>query len=259
MISNLLQKVLVSSTVFTVIGFSSIFGAMNSAAALTVESESYKKGNQQDISHIAFFIKDNSGNVTKVKIDGVSGITSFDATNFLNTYYGDSEVVAYQVKASTNKSFVALSEGYSENNLPTEENSADITHNYNKNVSRMTPTEEGGGKPDKENNEDKGGKPGKENNEDKGGKPGKENNENKANNEDNTSDSEEQTTSSQPEEQPAPSEESSSPSPESKFVVAAPSQTNSSSQAVAVPEPGSIAAIAIFGLGGLLRKKKASS
>lgn len=138
MISNLLQKVLVSSTVFTVIGFSTILGAIGSASALEVQSESFnKKGIQQDISHIAFFIKDNSGDVTKVKIDGVSGgAKSYDATNFLKTYYPDSEVVAYQVKAATNKSFVSLSEDYSEDNLPTTRNSADVTYQYS-NVSNL--------------------------------------------------------------------------------------------------------------------------
>ncbi|MDY6902103.1 MAG: PEP-CTERM sorting domain-containing protein [Cyanobacteriota bacterium] len=36
-------------------------------------------------------------------------------------------------------------------------------------------------------------------------------------------------------------------------------QTKPPAKAVAVPEPGSLAAIAIFGLGGLLGKKKKSS
>ncbi len=216
MVSNLLQKVLVSTTVGTVVGFSTIFGAINSASALTVESESFnKKGKQQDISHIAFFIKDNSGNVTKVKIDGVSGgAKSYDATNFLKTYYPDSEVVAYQVKASNEKSFVSLSKGYSENNLPTKENSADKTYQYS-NVSNLPEP-----------------------------KP------------------------QQFEQKPAPtqtedttsSNEESQPSAPPKFVVAAPpAQTDSSTEPVSVPEPGSMAAIVIFGLGGLLGKKKISS
>ncbi len=225
MVSNLLQKVLVSTTVGTVVGFSTIFGAINSASALTVESESFnKKGKQQDISHIALFIKDNSGNVTKVKIDGVSGgAKSYDATNFLKTYYPDSEVVAYQVKASNEKSFVSLSKGYSENNLPTKENSADKTYQYS-NVSNLPEP-----KPQQ---------------------------------------SEQKPAPTQPEEKPAPtqtedttsSNEESQPSAPPKFVVAAPpAQTDSSTEPVSVPEPGSMAAIVIFGLGGLLGKKKISS
>ncbi len=224
MVSNLLQKVLVSTTVGTAIGFSTIFGAISSAAALTVESESFNKNNKrQDISHIAFFIKDNSGSVTKVKIDGVSGTTSYDATNFLKTYYPDSEVVAYQVKASNEKSFVSLSKGYSENNLPTKENSADKTYQFS-NVSNLPEP-----KPQQ---------------------------------------SEQKPAPTQPEEKPAPtqpedttsSNEESQPSAPPKFVVAAPpAQTNSSTEPVSVPEPGSMAAIVIFGLGGLLGKKKISS
>ncbi|MGB3650654.1 MAG: hypothetical protein WBA41_05520 [Rivularia sp. (in: cyanobacteria)] len=218
-----MQKVLVSTTVGTVIGFSTIIGAMNSASALTVESESFNKnGKQQDISHIAFFVKDNSGNVTKVKIDSVSGgAKSYDATNFLKTYYPDSEVVAYQVKASNNKSFVALSEGYFEDNLPTKENSADVTYQYS-NVSNLPEPE-----PQQPEEQPAPSQP------------------------------EEQTAPTQPEEQPedtTPTNEE----PTSPPIVITP-QTNSSTQPVSVPEPGSMAAIAIFGLGGLLGKKKISS
>ena len=60
MITNLLKKVLVYSTIGTVIGFSTILGAANSAAALIVESESTNnKGVIQDISHIVFYMKDS--------------------------------------------------------------------------------------------------------------------------------------------------------------------------------------------------------
>ncbi|MBV6625949.1 MAG: PEP-CTERM sorting domain-containing protein [Rivularia sp. (in: Bacteria)] len=215
MVSKLLEKVFVSTTVGAAIGFSTILGAINSASALTVESESFNKnGKQQEISHIAFFVKDNSGNVTKVKIDSVSGTKSYDATNFLKTYYPDSEVVAYQVKASNKKSFVALSEGYSEDNLPTKENSADVTYQYSQ-VSNLP--------------EPKPQQP------------------------------EEKPSSNQVDDSNSTEEKENYPKPKPKFVVAPSTQTNSSSQTVSVPEPGSIGAIVIFGLGGLLRKKKKSS
>ena len=138
MVSNLLQKVLVSTTVGAVVGFSSIFGAMSSAAALTVESESYNKnGKQQDISHIVFDLKDkNSGETITVKIDSVDSGTTYDATDFLSTYYPNAEVVGSHVKSSNNEVL-----------------KVDISHNYNKEVSLMTPIKEGGDKQanDKEN------------------------------------------------------------------------------------------------------------
>ncbi len=132
MITNLLKKVLVYSTIGTVIGFSTILGAANSAAALIVESESTNnKGVIQDISHIVFYMKDNSGDITKVKIDGVSGTTSYDATNFLKTEYPDSQVLAYQVKASTFKSLNFVLDGYSSQDLPNlDKNGADKTYQY---------------------------------------------------------------------------------------------------------------------------------
>lgn len=216
MIANLLQKVLVSTTVGTIIGFSTILGAMSSASALTVESESFNRnGNQQDISHIAFFIKDDSGNVTKVKIDGVSGgAKSYDATNFLNTYYPDSEVVAYQVKASNKKSFVSLDENYSEDNLPTKQNSADKTYQYSS-VSNLPA-------PEPQQPED---------------------------------------TTPEVEDviiPPTPVVTPTLPTPPT-ITIPPSNQTKPPAKAVAVPEPGSLAAIAIFGLGGLLGKKKKSS
>ncbi|MGB3760394.1 MAG: hypothetical protein WBA07_29125 [Rivularia sp. (in: cyanobacteria)] len=236
MVSNLLQKVLVSTTVGAVVGFSSIFGAMSSAAALTVESESYNKnGKQQDISHIVFDLKDkNSGETITVKIDSVDSGTTYDATDFLSTYYPNAEVVGSHVKSSNNEVL-----------------KVDISHNYNKEVSLMTPIKEGGDKQanDKENKATKSPKAGKKNNQD------------------NTSDNEEPISDTQPGEQPAPtqtedttsSNEESQPSAPPKFVVAAPPQTNSSTEPVSVPEPGSMAAIVIFGLSGLLGKKKISS
>ncbi|MDY6902545.1 MAG: PEP-CTERM sorting domain-containing protein [Cyanobacteriota bacterium] len=224
MIANLLQKVLVSSTVFTVIGFSTILGAMNSASALTVESESEnKKGVIQNISHINFFLEDNSGKVTKVKIDSVSGTTSFDATNFLNTYYSDYEVLAYEVKAAKFKSFqdVVKSDSYDsakqlDGLAEVEKQQANTTFTYNEG---SVPTyKEGVAPPEPESTTD---------------------------NEDQVED----TTSNNGE--PAPDTEV----PENTYTE----PQEPSEKKVKVPEPGSLAAIAIFGLGGLLRKKKASS
>jgi hypothetical protein len=238
MIANLLQKVLVSTTVGTVIGFSSIFGAMSSAFALTIDSPEPDKGPTKDISNIVLYLKDTSGTISKVKIDSVSGTKSYNVTNFLkDNNYSIDQVVAYTVKAGSHKSGMGDGEGElfnsegkpldvksNKDNLNKDGEKADTTFNYN----NGKPVYIEGDKPPKAGDND-------------------------------TLEGEETISETKPEEQPAPNEEATSPSPESQFVVAAPSQTNSSSQPVKVPEPGSIAAIAIFGLGGLLRKKKASS
>lgn len=207
MVSNLLQKVLVSTTVGTVIGFSTIFGAMNSAAALTIDSPTANNGKQKAISNVVLYLKGDSGEITKLKVDNFSNVPgevkSYDSTALLQQYPG-SEVVAYTVKAGNNTSDMGPGEGelvivdqqFSRQDLPV--GAAGIEREYSQ-VSQIQ-----------------------------------------------LSQPEEQTTSSQPEEQPP-------------VVVPALSQTNSSTEPVSVPEPGSIAAIAIFGLGGLLRKKKASS
>lgn len=216
MINNLFQKVIVSTAVGTVIGFSTILGAMNSASALTIDSPSVnRRGNTQDISNIVLYLKDNSGTISKVKIDSVSGTTSYDATNFLEQEYPDSEVVAYTVKAGNNKSgmgpgegeLFVLNEQFDENNLP--RSAADETYQYSQ-VSQIQPKQE-------------------------------------------------ESTPNQPEDTTPTNEEPSSPEPKRKFLVTAPPQTNSSTEPVSVPEPGSIAAIAIFGLSGLLGKNKISS
>ena len=104
--ANLLQKVLVSTTVGTVIGFSTILGAIDSASALTVDSPA-NNGKQKAISNVVLYLKNNSGEITKVKVDNFSNVPgevkSYDSTALLQQY-PNSEVVAYTVKAGNNKS-----------------------------------------------------------------------------------------------------------------------------------------------------------
>ncbi|MBF2018043.1 MAG: hypothetical protein IGS23_23190 [Rivularia sp. T60_A2020_040] len=213
MINNLLQKVLVSTAVGTVIGFSAIIGTVNSAmAALTINSPSVNnKGQTQDISNIVLYLQDNSGTISKVKIDSVSGTKSYDATNFLNKYYPDSQVVAYTVKAGNNKSDMGPGEGdlfvlNQQSTLP--KGAANTTYQYSQ-VSQIQPSAQA----------------------------------------------------------PAPTPVVQEPAPTP--VVEEPDiQPGRNTYALAeepptekvkVPEPGSIVAIAIFGIGGLVAKKKVSS
>lgn len=216
MITNLLQKVLVSTAVSTVIGFSTILGGANSASALTIDSPTGNNGKQKAISNIVLYLKDNSGEITKLKIDNFSNVPgevkSYDSTGLLQQY-PSSKVVAYTVKAGNNKSGMGPGEGelvivdqqISRGNLPT--GSANETRQYSE-VSQIQPSQQ----------------------------------------QSNPNQSQGSTTTSQ--QQP--------PSP-LLVTLSPPNPTNSSTTRVSVPEPGSIAAIAIFGLGGLIRKKKISS
>ena len=212
--ANLLQKVLVSATVGTVIGFSTILGAVSSASALTVESPEPESGPTKAISNIVFYLEDE-GNITKLKIEDFSEeSTSYNPENFLtDNGYSIDDVVAYTVKAGNNKDkdkesgmgpgegeLFILDNQFNESNLP-----KGATGTYPLNPTQADDTDPV---------------------------------------EDNTSNNDN-----------AGSEGSTS----SSIVTTLPPQTNSSTQPVSVPEPGSIGAIAIFGLGGLLRKKKASS
>jgi|GEM_PF-3727743 len=259
MINNLLQKVLFSTAVGTVIGLSSILGTISSAAALTINSPSVnQRGQIQDISNIVLYLKDNSGTITKVKIDSVSGTKSYDATNFLNKYYSSYEVVAYTVKSANNKS-EGMGSGEGElfdsngNKLNADSNKeylnkdgdkADITYQYST-VSQIQPSP--------------------------------------------------QAPAPAPVvQEPAPTPVVQAPAPTPVVQAPAPAPVvqepaptpviqepaptpvvqepdiqpikntyviaqEPSPKKVKVPEPGSIAAIAIFGIGGLLAKKKVSS
>ncbi|MBE9211414.1 PEP-CTERM sorting domain-containing protein [Plectonema cf. radiosum LEGE 06105] len=212
MINNLLQKILAPTAVGTVIGFSSILGTISSASALTINSPSVnREGKTQDISNIVLYLKDNSGTISKVKIDSVSGTKSYDTTNFLNKYYQGSEVVAYTVKSGDNKSDMGPGEGElfvlnQQSNLP--KGAANDTYKYSE-VSQIQPSPQAPA--------------------------------------------------------PTPIVEEPAPTPIVQEPDIQPGRNTYAlaqeppTEKVKVPEPGSIAAIAIFGIGGLLAKKKVSS
>jgi hypothetical protein len=228
MISNLLQKVLVSATVGTVIGFSTILGAMSSAAAFEGKIKTPVKN---AISHVVLYLQDGEGNISAVKIDNFSEVSDeikeYDPSSFLDTKSG-SKLVAYEVKAGKEKYPTLLSidelpkfknkdikeEQYAQFPNPQEDSTTDNQDQ----VEDTTPTKE---QPTATEVED---------------------------------------TTPEIEDTIIPPDPLVTPTLPTPPTITIPSnQTNSSSQPVKVPEPGSIAAIAIFGLGGLFRKKKASS
>lgn len=193
MIANLLQKVLVPTAVGTVIGFTAIFGAANSAAAFEGKIETPVKN---AISHVVLYLQDGEGDISAVKIDNFSNVSDdikqYDPSSFLEQRPGET-LVAYEVKAGRDKypTLLTIDE------LPEFRNRDIEVEQY---ADFPNPPE-------------------------------------------NTSSSEGTTSNS--------NTQSGTPT----YV----NTQESSTKKVKVPEPGSIAAIAIFGISGLIAKKKISS
>ncbi|MCW8915727.1 MAG: cadherin-like domain-containing protein [Magnetovibrio sp.] len=65
-----------------------------------------KKGTaEHDISNIVMYLSDDGGDVTKVKIDGWSGVSDLDDVdlfNFVNTQYSEYDLLAVSIKAGNN-------------------------------------------------------------------------------------------------------------------------------------------------------------
>jgi hypothetical protein len=278
MMANLLQKVLVSSTVFTVIGFSTILGATSSAMAVIKENGNIGTPNGKGISNIVFYLEDASKNITKVKVEGFTNDPKeYNQQNILQQYE-DQKLIAYTVKAGKNTSNMGPGEGelfvldhqFDESNLPKGATGTYIKGEWSNDKDSNSEGQETTSNNDKisDNNEGENGRSNKEKSTSEGEikKSGNQGSKNKGNqgdknpggkNQGDTTPTKQEPAPTQSEDTTAPSEETSSDTQpgEPTFVKA----EEPSTKKVKVPEPGSIAAIAIFGLGGLLRKKKASS
>ncbi|MGF1672325.1 MAG: hypothetical protein ACFCUV_01410 [Rivularia sp. (in: cyanobacteria)] len=224
MINNLLQKILVPTAVGTVIGLSTILGTINSASAFDGTIRTPVKN---AISHVVLYLQNGNGDITAVKVDNFSDVSDdikeYDPKGFLATKYPNSQLVAYEVKAGTNKYPTLLGI----DKLPEFKNNQIEAINYKvvKDISipqsqEPTPTpvlEEPAPTPVAE---------------------------------------ESAPTPVAEEPAPAPVVEEPDIQPVKNTYALA---QEPSTQKVEVPEPGSIVAIAIFGIGGLLAKKKVSS
>jgi hypothetical protein len=96
-------------TLGTVIGFATLVSMMgvSFAQALTINSP-----NGKDISNVVLYVQTSSG-ITKVKIDNFSAgasTTTYNPTTVLQQYPG-SQLVAYTIKAGNNKSNMGPGEG----------------------------------------------------------------------------------------------------------------------------------------------------
>ncbi|MFN6496206.1 MAG: hypothetical protein RMX65_004060 [Nostoc sp. DedQUE01] len=240
-----IAKLLFPTVAGTVIGFSTILASLGTAFAL--QSTVITSPNTHAISNVVLYLQDSSGNFIKVKVDNFSDVpqetTTYNPTNVLQNYSGYT-LVAYTVKAGDNKSKMGPGEGelvivdseVQAKSLPT--GSATYTYEYKAIYSSTTATST-----------------------------------TSSGNESTTTssaDSNFKTFSSETSDntQSAPIDEStvvsselgsdtqSAPADKSTFVS---SNNAEITQPVSVPEPGTITALALFGLGGVFAKKKLKS
>ncbi len=110
-----MKKNLMSTTVRyalgTVIGFATLVSMMGTSLAQAFTTITSPNG--KDISNVVLYVKTSSG-ITKVKIDNFSNgpsTTTYNPTSILQKEYPNSQLVAYTVKAGNNKSEMGPGEG----------------------------------------------------------------------------------------------------------------------------------------------------
>ncbi|MUG97600.1 hypothetical protein F7734_36890 [Scytonema sp. UIC 10036] len=102
MIKRTVSKFLLASTAGSVIGLATIISSISNSLA-AVQSVTINTPNTHSISHIVLFLQSPSGTISRVKIDGFpDGIMSYDPTKILSEN-SDSKLIAYSVKAGNNK------------------------------------------------------------------------------------------------------------------------------------------------------------
>ncbi|GAB1544866.1 hypothetical protein NUACC21_75420 [Scytonema sp. NUACC21] len=102
MIKHTLARCLMPSLAGTVIGLATIISTIGSSVA-AVQSVTINAPDKYSISHVVLFLQDSSGKISTVKIDKFAGgIMSYDPTKVLSLY-PNSQLVAYSVKAGNNQ------------------------------------------------------------------------------------------------------------------------------------------------------------
>ncbi|MBD2529563.1 hypothetical protein H6G97_08250 [Nostoc flagelliforme FACHB-838] len=254
-------KLLFPTVAGTVIGFSTILASFGTAFAL--QSTVITSPVKQAISNVVLYLQDSSGSFIKVKIDNFSALPetkTYNPTSVLQKYPSYT-LVAYTVKAGNNKGsgmgsgegeLVIIGSGIKQSQLPTYNTSDANTYQYkavyssstvsssttNTNTTSTSPafssdTTTSNSSTDKVSTSTNTVSP-------------------------ETSASIQTSTVS---ESTVVSSETggntqSPPANESPFISSNNAQTT---KPVSVPEPGTITAIALFGLGGLFTKKKLTS
>jgi hypothetical protein len=263
-----ITKLLLTTVAGTVVGFSTILPSFETAFAS--QSVIINSPVKQAISNVVLYLQDSSGNFIKVKIDNFSALPetkTYDPTSVLQKY-PDYTLVAYTVKAGNNKSsgmgsgegeLFIISSGIQKSQLPTyntiDANTYQYKAVYNTTTiaSNTTATNTSSTSPISSSSTTNSTA-------------------STSNVSTNTSsvDSSVNNVSSETSgsTQPAPVNEStvvssetsddtpSAPIDKSTFVS---SNNTAITKPVSVPEPVTITAIALFGLGGLFTKKKLTS
>ncbi|MBE9004118.1 hypothetical protein IQ259_03510 [Fortiea sp. LEGE XX443] len=134
-----IAKFLFPTVAGTFIGFSTILGSFGTAFAL--QSTVITSPVKQAISNVVLYLQDSSGNFIKVKVDNFSALPetkTYDPTSVLQKYSGYT-LVAYTVKAGNNKSsgmgsgegeLFIISSGIQQNQLPTYNTTDANTYQY---------------------------------------------------------------------------------------------------------------------------------
>ncbi|MCC5653093.1 hypothetical protein LC609_25490 [Nostoc sp. XA013] len=132
-------KLLLTTVAGTVIGFSTILASFGTAFAL--QSTVITSPVKQAISNVVLYLQDSSGNFIKVKIDNFSVLPetkTYDPTSVLQKYPSYT-LVAYTVKAGNNKGsgmgsgegeLVIIDPGIKQSQLPTFNTSDVNTYQY---------------------------------------------------------------------------------------------------------------------------------
>lgn len=281
-----ITKILLTTVATTVVGFSPILGSFDQVFAL--QSITITSPVRQAISNVVLYLKDSSGNIIKVKVDNFSTLPetkTYDPTSVLQKY-PDSTLVAYTVKAGNNKEsgmgpgegelFIISGSGIQDSQLP--KGSATYTYEYKAVYSTSTVSSSS----TDTNTTGTGSVSSSSTDTNTTSTDNDSTPTNSVDNSVNTVNTE-TSGSTQPEPvnestvvssetggdtQPAPVNEStvvnsetggdtqSEPVVKSSLVSAGNAE---STKPVSVPEPGTLSAIALFGLGGLFTKKKLTS
>lgn len=288
--NNKIAKFLFPTVAGAVISFSTILITTSSVLA---QSTLITSPNTSAISNVVLYLQDSSGNFIKVKVDNFSDVpketTTYDPTSILQNYSGYT-LVAYTVKAGNNKSKMGSGEGelfiigsgIQQNQLPTYNTSDANTYQYKAVYSTSTVSSSSTTTNTSNTSNTSSDTSSVDSSFNTVNSETSSNNQTSPVNE-STVVSSETGSSTQPtsvnestvissetsgETQPAAVNESTvvssetgsdtQPAPVDEFAFVS-SKNAKTTQPVSVPEPGTITAIALFGLGGLFTKKKLTS
>jgi hypothetical protein len=143
---NFLKQTTLKYALGFVIGATTIISTMNVSLAQVLTA--INSPNKSAISNVVLYIQNSSGQISKIKIDSFSGeVKTYNPGTVLQSYPG-STLVAYTVKAGTNKSnmgpgegeLVILNSSLTQDKLPTGSANTTLEYSAVLKISPTTPT-----------------------------------------------------------------------------------------------------------------------